>query len=1074
MSKIDYKKEYDRLKGALTEINEQLGLFKIYKDRFHILLDNIDDFVWFLNEKLDFVYVSKAVQKNLGYKESEFMKMDVVDIAHPDSKPIIEKAFEKRKKGNAGNTKNTWEICLKHKNGNWIWLETITTPLYDKDNTFEGIIGVSRDITLKKKQEDKVRESEASLKAQFDNTLDSIWSVDKNLCLKTINSSFYNQYKNAFGIELCLGSNALEGLPEPYKMTWSKRYQRALDGENFSVTDHFEFGGKPQFVEVNFNPIKVDGDIVGVAVFSRDITQSKNFEQRLLEKEANQNALLENTNARIWSFDADLKLILSNSNYIRDYKTAFGYTLKPGDYALNQAPEQVVLKWKQRYQRALKGEEFSITDEFSYEGIHQYAKTSFKPIKANNKIIGVTCYSQDITPQIQNEMLLLNNEKRFRFLSNSSIDLLKLNSPEEILKYVSGSLSKKLPNNIIAALIYNEKSKSSRIVHVAGLSKKTQNALNHAFNKNIFTIKFPSSSFVVNKHLTGKLNKMSGGLPELLKECEPTIADKIIKTVKSTYAYTIGIRQGEHLFATLYFVGTQNKHIEDVGFIESYINLVSLIFNQKQLVESLFESEEKFRKIIENTNSAISIQTKQKILLVNNAWENITGYSRNEAFSLSPVNLVHPQSKQRIIDFFNDVFEGESISDGFEFHLTTRQGNEKFIDVSVSVIEFDGQKAALIVGADITEKKTAEKQLKKFSAGIMNSPLSIVITDIEGNIEYVNPYLCEFTGYSIDEIVGKNSRIFKSGNMPKKTYKELWDTVMLGEVWNGELQNKKKDGTLIWESVRIAPIFDEEDIITHFVGIKEDITERKRNQELIEQSENDLREINAQKDRFFSIIAHDLRSPFSAVVQLSAMLKDSFKDLPKDRAQLFIDQMSDTSGRVFQLIENLLEWAHSQSGKIEFHPEALPLYKLADETAQFVEVSANQKQITIQNQINESETIWGDKNMIHTIIRNLLSNAVKYSPKNGKIIITAGKIFRREQKFILISVQDFGVGIPQDKIDNLFRIDKQYTTLGTEQEKGTGLGLILCQEFVEKHNGEIWVESEQNKGSKFSFIIPVR
>lgn len=517
---------------------------------------------------------------------------------------------------------------------------------------------------------------------------------------------------------------------------------------------------------------------------------------------------------------------------------------------------------------------------------------------------------------------------------------------------------------------------------------------------------------------------------------------------------------------------TTNPIINNNGEFEGVMGVAHNITKQKLSEIALVKSEEIFRTIFENTDSLITIQTDKKFLLVNKAWEHITGYTTEEAKILEPFDLIHPVGREFTFANVKKRLNGEDIPSNFQFHLIDKQYREKWINVSDTVIDYNGAKAILTVGSDITERKNTEIELNKFSTGIMNSPLSIVITDIDGFIEYVNPYFIEKTGYSYDEAIGANPKILSSGNNSIELYEDLWSTILSGEVWKGEFHNKTKGGLNYWESARIAPIIDENGIISNFIAIKEDISERKRTFELIEQSEKDLRDINAKKDKFFSIIAHDLRSPFSGLVGLISILKSSINDLSDEKVENYLELINDSAQNTFKLLENLLSWAKSQTGKIEFNPKNLNLKEIVSETVSIVSITAANKAIDIEINIDKNVSVFADADMIKTVLRNLISNSLKYTNKNGFIRIFVKRKAFNSKNYFVVGVEDNGVGISKENQGKIFNIEENYTTKGTEKEMGTGLGLLLCKEFVERHGGRIWCKSVENDGSIFYFSLP--
>jgi signal transduction histidine kinase len=230
----------------------------------------------------------------------------------------------------------------------------------------------------------------------------------------------------------------------------------------------------------------------------------------------------------------------------------------------------------------------------------------------------------------------------------------------------------------------------------------------------------------------------------------------------------------------------------------------------------------------------------------------------------------------------------------------------------------------------------------------------------------------------------------------------------------------------------------------------------------------ELNELNAAKDKFFSIIAHDLRNPFNAIIGLTDILLLNLDDLDVNKLQKTLENIKGSSQQAHELLENLLLWARSQTGSISFRPEPLDLKVQAVESIELVTVQAARKNISIIADFKTGGLISGDVNMMNTILRNLLTNAVKFTPRNGEVRVGISQ----NNGFCILSIIDNGIGIPADKLKNLFSIDTAHKTKGTDQEPGTGLGLILCKEFVEKHGGRLEVESEVGKGSVFRVFIP--
>lgn len=251
--------------------------------------------------------------------------------------------------------------------------------------------------------------------------------------------------------------------------------------------------------------------------------------------------------------------------------------------------------------------------------------------------------------------------------------------------------------------------------------------------------------------------------------------------------------------------------------------------------------------------------------------------------------------------------------------------------------------------------------------------------------------------------------------------------------------------------------------------IARDVTDRKQAKEEIKSKNKELEELNAQKDKFFSIIAHDLKSPFNSIVGFSKLLVEKVRVKDYDSVSKYAGIIEQSSNRAMDLLMNLMEWSRSQTGRMEFNPEYIEMVSLINETALLFDDIAAQKTISIVSDLPANAHVYADKAMISTVLRNLISNAVKFTYPGGKIIISA----QENQNELKVSVSDNGVGISKSRLEKLFRLDENYSTSGTNNEKGTGLGLILCKDFVEKHEGNIWAKSEVGKGSTFYFTVPI-
>jgi len=366
------------------------------------------------------------------------------------------------------------------------------------------------------------------------------------------------------------------------------------------------------------------------------------------------------------------------------------------------------------------------------------------------------------------------------------------------------------------------------------------------------------------------------------------------------------------------------------------------------------------------------------------------------------------------------------------------------------------------------DEQTIGKQNSLTSIAFNESPVSIVLTDKDGNIEFVNPKFSELTGYTFEESKGKNTSILKTALTPDETYESLWETIKSGETWSGEFVNRKKNGDIYYEEAVIAPIKNAKHEIINYLAIKIDITKRKASENLLEKRNQELSEINHTKDRLFSIIGHDLKGPMGNLKQLLEFINQDIEKGDKENIQKIVQMSKETAETSFEFLENLLNWSRSQLNVIEPNKEKFNLSTLINEVCHLYQSSIQNKKQELIYHNGVAYEVNADKDMISAVIRNLVSNSIKFTPVYGSIQI---KLQERKDD-VVFSIKDSGVGIDKERQDKLFNFSENQSTHGTNGEKGTGLGLVLSKEFVTKNEGEIWVESKVNEGCTFNVSLP--
>ena len=377
---------------------------------------------------------------------------------------------------------------------------------------------------------------------------------------------------------------------------------------------------------------------------------------------------------------------------------------------------------------------------------------------------------------------------------------------------------------------------------------------------------------------------------------------------------------------------------------------------------------------------------------------------------------------------------------------------------------------------EIAERRKAEEALEfiktKLEIALQSSKMGVWQYNIIENTRSFDNQVCFLMGIDPAKFGGTTEEFFATVHPEDhgKIRAALKKTIEQNLPYEPEYRALWPDGSLHYIAARGKLQYNDKGIPQAVIGIVWDITGHKLAEEEIKFNNQELQKINAEKDKFFSIIAHDLRSPFNSFLGLTQIMAEELPGLTMDEIQKIATSMNKSASNLFRLLENLLDWSRMQQGLIPFSPETLQLQPNVDESITMVQEYANNKEIEMTYQIPDGLKVFADTHMLQTVIRNLVSNAVKFTSKGGKVIISA-KI--TSDKSVEISIKDSGIGMSQKMIENLFRLDVQTGRKGTEGEPTTGLGLLLCKEFIEKHGGKIWVESEEGKGSDFKFTLPL-
>jgi PAS domain S-box-containing protein len=531
----------------------------------------------------------------------------------------------------------------------------------------------------------------------------------------------------------------------------------------------------------------------------------------------------------------------------------------------------------------------------------------------------------------------------------------------------------------------------------------------------------------------------------------------------------------------------KNFSKEDIYFLQSVSNLLADAITRKSSEEALRNSEEGYRKLIETAQDAIiSIDENEIISVWNSAAEKIFGYLKHEIIGQSITTIIperyreqHEEGLQR----FLKTGETRIMDKIVEVHGITNEGIEIPIGMSLSFQKNEeGLCSFTAIIRDITERKKREDEIQRLSCAVEQSPSSVMITDAEGNIEYINPKFTELTGYTPEDALGKTPRILKSGKTPLAEYKKLWKTIKSGKEWRGEFSNKKKNGILYWEHTSISSVKNSEGNITHFVSVNEDVTDRRHMEKMIKKSEEvaivKMKEAteakeNAEvattaKSEFLANMSHEIRTPMNGIMGMTDLLLDT--KLTREQRE-FTDTVRDSADALLTIINDILDFSKIEAGKMEIENIDFDLHIAVESTIDILAVKAHEKYLELSCFIDPEvpSLLRGDPGKLRQVIINLVNNAMKFT-KEGEVAISVNMEEETELHVtVRFAVKDTGIGIPADRMDRLFKSFSQVDASTTRKFGGTGLGLTISKQIAELMGGHIGVESKEGKGSTFWF-----
>lgn len=503
------------------------------------------------------------------------------------------------------------------------------------------------------------------------------------------------------------------------------------------------------------------------------------------------------------------------------------------------------------------------------------------------------------------------------------------------------------------------------------------------------------------------------------------------------------------------------------------ISTVRDITSRKKKERELQESRQFLKSIYEGVNHSIFVvdvlsDGTYRYRGINRLHELLTGLSNEAVVGKSPGEVIDPLSAEKVVRHYDDCVRGDAPV-RYEEQLSFG-GREMWWETVLNPIHSEEGGISRIIGTstDITRHKQTEAALKKLGVAVKQSPAVVVITGLDGTIEYVNPKFTRLTGYSAREVIGKNPRVFKSGMVPKEVYDKLWKRVLAGQEWHGEFYNKKKNGELYWEEAVIAPILNEEGIITSFVAVKEDITEKKKLWSELIAAKEKAEESDRLKTAFLANISHEIRTPMNGILGFSELLKEPH--LSGEEQAEYIGLIEQSGLRMLNIINELIDISRIEAGETVLQIAETSINRIMRELHSFFRPEAGKKGLRFScfpGLADEESLIETDSSKLSQILTNLIQNALKFTA-DGHVEFG----YARKDGMLEFYVADSGIGIPLDRQEEIFERFRQVDSRHARSFEGTGLGLCISRAYAGMLGGSIGVTSVEGRGSRFQFTLP--
>jgi PAS domain S-box-containing protein len=1059
--------DISKLKRAEAEIIEKE---KKYRTLFDTNRDSVTVFRIGPDGKPgNFIVANKATTEIFGYSNEELLKMTV--------KKLEPASIKKRKERIAillSKKSLDFETIIKTKKGNKRNVE-VETLIINYENE-PAVMNITRDVTDRKQMEANSRKAQENLLTILEAIPDLLFEVDSTGKIYHYQSPQDNLL--AVPPSEFMGKSFSEVLPSKVNTIIMEALQEAnKNGRSSGKQYALELPQGKYWFELSVSLIKesITKDKHFI-VLARDITEQKLAELALTNEKRRLAVILIGTGAGTWEWNIQTGETIFNEQWAN----IIGYTLE------ELAPVSIDTWEKYTHPDDLKHSGEILEKHFKGELDYYECEARMKHKNGDwiwvldrgkinewdldGKPLLMSGTHLEITERKLAETSLRESEEKYRSLVE--------NSPDGVIIYKEGKI-----------VFANEEAK-----HMVGA--KTKNKL---IGKPVLQFIHPDSQESVVRKMEELLSDKNSSqlVEEKFIRLDGTPFDVELKAIPTVYEHKNAIQVIVHDITQRKKSALELTKINRVYALISQINnLIIRTHNQEELFQEICNIAVNFGKfrmswigLITDDKRIITEAfagyesgyfTKSNITTINDEPEGRgpTGIATREARTvicndISNEEMMKPWRKDALERGYNSLISiplmvrNKIIG---AFNLYSEEKNFFSSEEEITLLEkiiLNISFALEKIQVEEDRKKTEDK-IRQLSQAVEQSPVSIVITNTFGKIEYVNQKFIETTKYTLEEAIGQNPRFLKSGYTSQGEYKELWQTIVGGKEWHGEFHNKRKDGTLFWESASISPIVNTEGKTTHFIAIKEDITDRKNVEKELVKSKERAEESDRLKLVFLANMSHEIRTPMNGILGFTELLKAPH--ISSEEQQEYISIIEKSGKRMLNIINDIISISKVESGQIEVSKDETNINEQLEYIYTFFKPEANLKGIdlTLQKLLSSKNNyIKTDREKLYAVLTNLVKNAIKFT-NEGSIEIGCEK----KGGYLEFFVKDTGLGIPISQKKIIFERFRQANETISRTHEGSGLGLAISKAYVEMLDGRIWVESQEGKGSTFYFTIP--